>query len=81
MSFAPSALAEDVKGSRELRSGPRDEPRSNGRREEKAEKPRFMFNIADGGFTGEGVFLTPTFHWDLLILVGFLILPEAFNSK
>ncbi|KAJ1071675.1 hypothetical protein K5549_001967 [Capra hircus] len=44
--------AEDVKGERELRSGPpRDEPRSNGRREEKAEKPRFMFNIADGGFT------------------------------
>lgn len=43
---------EDVKGERELRSGPpRDEPRSNGRREEKAEKPRFMFNIADGGFT------------------------------
>ncbi|XP_046946068.1 chromodomain-helicase-DNA-binding protein 3 isoform X11 [Lynx rufus] len=44
--------AEDVKGDRELRPGPpRDEPRSNGRREEKAEKPRFMFNIADGGFT------------------------------
>ncbi|XP_023385665.1 chromodomain-helicase-DNA-binding protein 3 isoform X11 [Pteropus vampyrus] len=43
---------EDVKGDRELRPGPpRDEPRSNGRREEKAEKPRFMFNIADGGFT------------------------------
>nr|XP_045231333.1 chromodomain-helicase-DNA-binding protein 3 isoform X10 [Macaca fascicularis] len=43
--------AEDVKGDRELRPGPRDEPRSNGRREEKTEKPRFMFNIADGGFT------------------------------
>ncbi|EHB04505.1 Chromodomain-helicase-DNA-binding protein 3 [Heterocephalus glaber] len=43
---------EDVKGDRELRPGPpRDEPRSNGRREEKVEKPRFMFNIADGGFT------------------------------
>lgn len=55
MSLAPSALTEDVKGGRELRLGPpRDEPRSNGRREEKAEKPRFMFNIADGGFTGEG---------------------------
>uniref|UniRef100_A0A8B9E783 DNA helicase n=4 Tax=Neognathae TaxID=8825 RepID=A0A8B9E783_ANSCY len=26
-------------------------PRANGRREDKAEKPRFMFNIADGGFT------------------------------
>ncbi|PNI36812.1 CHD3 isoform 8 [Pan troglodytes] len=43
--------SEDVKGDRELRPGPRDEPRSNGRREEKTEKPRFMFNIADGGFT------------------------------
>lgn len=44
--------AEDVKGDRELRPGPpRDELRSNGRREEKVEKPRFMFNIADGGFT------------------------------
>lgn len=42
---------EDAKGDRELRPGPRDEPRSSGRREEKAEKPRFMFNIADGGFT------------------------------
>ncbi|XP_075417003.1 chromodomain-helicase-DNA-binding protein 3 isoform X2 [Tenrec ecaudatus] len=44
--------AEDGKGDRELRPGPpRDESRSNGRREERAEKPRFMFNIADGGFT------------------------------
>ncbi|XP_045149469.1 chromodomain-helicase-DNA-binding protein 3 isoform X7 [Echinops telfairi] len=44
--------SEDGKGDRELRPGPpRDEPRSNGRREERAEKPRFMFNIADGGFT------------------------------
>jgi len=43
---------EDTRGERELRPGPpRDEPRPNGRREEKAEKPRFMFNIADGGFT------------------------------
>lgn len=55
MSSAPSVLAEDMKGERELRPGlPRDEPRPNGRREEKAEKPRFMFNIADGGFTGGG---------------------------
>lgn len=54
MSFALSVLAEDAKGDRELRAGSRDEPRSNGRREEKAEKPRFMFNIADGGFTGRG---------------------------
>uniref|UniRef100_A0A452QM02 Chromodomain helicase DNA binding protein 3 n=1 Tax=Ursus americanus TaxID=9643 RepID=A0A452QM02_URSAM len=52
VSSAPSVLAEDMKGERELRPGlPRDEPRPNGRREEKAEKPRFMFNIADGGFT------------------------------
>lgn len=51
MSFALSALAEDIKGDRELRPGPH-EARSNGRREEKVEKPRFMFNIADGGFTG-----------------------------
>ncbi|XP_075417004.1 chromodomain-helicase-DNA-binding protein 3 isoform X3 [Tenrec ecaudatus] len=44
--------SEDGKGDRELRPGPpRDESRSNGRREERAEKPRFMFNIADGGFT------------------------------
>lgn len=61
MSSVPSALAEDGKGSRELRSGPRDELRSNGRREEKAEKPRFMFNIADGGFTGGWVSLTATY--------------------
>uniref|UniRef100_A0A5F8H404 Chromodomain helicase DNA binding protein 3 n=1 Tax=Monodelphis domestica TaxID=13616 RepID=A0A5F8H404_MONDO len=43
---------EEHKGERESRLGPsRDESRSNGRREEKSEKPRFMFNIADGGFT------------------------------
>lgn len=78
MSSVLSALAEDVKGGRELRPGPRDEPRANGRREEKAEKPRFMFNIADGGFTGGWcLLLPPIFHWDLLILMGFLFLPEA----
>ncbi|XP_052053519.1 chromodomain-helicase-DNA-binding protein 3 isoform X4 [Apodemus sylvaticus] len=44
--------SEDVRADRELRLGtPRDEPRPSGRREEKMEKPRFMFNIADGGFT------------------------------
>lgn len=42
-------LAEEVKAEKE----PKLEPRANGRREDKAEKPRFMFNIADGGFTGE----------------------------
>ncbi|XP_056359627.1 chromodomain-helicase-DNA-binding protein 3-like [Oenanthe melanoleuca] len=30
---------------------PRPDPRPNGRRDERTEKPRFMFNIADGGFT------------------------------
>ncbi|NXL68031.1 CHD3 protein, partial [Chordeiles acutipennis] len=34
---------------------PKLETRANGRRDDKAEKPRFMFNIADGGFTGEWV--------------------------
>ncbi|XP_010019688.1 PREDICTED: chromodomain-helicase-DNA-binding protein 3-like, partial [Nestor notabilis] len=39
--------AEEVKAEKE----PKPEPRANGRRDDKAEKPRFMFNIADGGFT------------------------------
>ncbi|NWI40517.1 CHD3 protein, partial [Picathartes gymnocephalus] len=38
---------EEVKAEKE----PRPDPRPNGRRDDKAEKPRFMFNIADGGFT------------------------------
>lgn len=60
MSFALFGLAEDVRADRELRLGPpRDEPRPNGRREEKVEKPRFMFNIADGGFTGVRSCLLP----------------------
>ncbi|XP_070583601.1 chromodomain-helicase-DNA-binding protein 3 isoform X3 [Erythrolamprus reginae] len=29
----------------------RDENRNNGKKEDRVEKPRFMFNIADGGFT------------------------------
>ncbi|XP_073182881.1 chromodomain-helicase-DNA-binding protein 3 isoform X2 [Lepidochelys kempii] len=29
----------------------KEESKANGRKEDKAEKPRFMFNIADGGFT------------------------------
>lgn len=63
MRFALFGLAEDVKADRELRLGPpRDEPRPNGRREEKVEKPRFMFNIADGGFTGVGSCLLPAPH-------------------
>ncbi|XP_040513149.1 LOW QUALITY PROTEIN: chromodomain-helicase-DNA-binding protein 3-like, partial [Gallus gallus] len=39
--------AEEVKAEKE----PKAEPRANGRRDDRAEKPRFMFNIADGGFT------------------------------
>ncbi|KAL8177096.1 UNVERIFIED_CONTAM: choline dehydrogenase 3, partial [Gekko kuhli] len=31
--------------------GIKDDNRNNGKRDDKAEKPRFMFNIADGGFT------------------------------
>ncbi|NWX40504.1 CHD3 protein, partial [Steatornis caripensis] len=42
---------EEVKAEKE----PKLEVRANGRRDDKAEKPRFMFNIADGGFTGERV--------------------------
>lgn len=42
---------EEVKAEKE----PKLEARANGRRDDKAEKPRFMFNIADGGFTGEWV--------------------------
>ncbi|NWR60836.1 CHD3 protein, partial [Bucorvus abyssinicus] len=40
---------EEVKAEKE----PKLEARPNGRRDDKAEKPRFMFNIADGGFTGQ----------------------------
>lgn len=31
----------------------KDESRNSCKKEDKAEKPRFMFNIADGGFTGK----------------------------
>ncbi|KAM6453161.1 chromodomain-helicase-DNA-binding protein 3 isoform 2-T2 [Liasis olivaceus] len=46
----------DVKAEREMAKEPRvgsikDENRNNGKKEDKTEKPRFMFNIADGGFT------------------------------
>uniref|UniRef100_A0A8U7NU87 Uncharacterized protein n=1 Tax=Corvus moneduloides TaxID=1196302 RepID=A0A8U7NU87_CORMO len=43
----PDPKREEVKAEKE----PRPDPRPNGRRDDKAEKPRFMFNIADGGFT------------------------------
>ncbi|XP_044273101.1 chromodomain-helicase-DNA-binding protein 3 isoform X2 [Varanus komodoensis] len=47
---------EETKAEREMGKEPRtgaikDENRNNGKKEDKAEKPRFMFNIADGGFT------------------------------
>ncbi|GAB0201163.1 chromodomain-helicase-DNA-binding protein 3-like [Grus japonensis] len=43
----PDPKREEVKAEKE----PKLEARANGRRDDKAEKPRFMFNIADGGFT------------------------------
>eukprot|EP00076_Gallus_gallus_P036220 XP_025001758.1 LOW QUALITY PROTEIN: chromodomain-helicase-DNA-binding protein 3-like [Gallus gallus] len=43
----PDPKREEVKAEKE----PKVEPRANGRRDDRAEKPRFMFNIADGGFT------------------------------
>uniref|UniRef100_A0A452I1S5 Uncharacterized protein n=1 Tax=Gopherus agassizii TaxID=38772 RepID=A0A452I1S5_9SAUR len=49
-------LAEEVKVEKEAGKEPRmgsikEESKANGRKEDKADKPRFMFNIADGGFT------------------------------
>uniref|UniRef100_A0A670KE01 Chromodomain helicase DNA binding protein 3 n=1 Tax=Podarcis muralis TaxID=64176 RepID=A0A670KE01_PODMU len=54
--FFPSLLQEEAKAEREPGKEPKassikDENRNNGKKEEKTEKPRFMFNIADGGFT------------------------------
>lgn len=45
----PPPPAEEVKAEKE----PKLEARPNGRRDDRTEKPRFMFNIADGGFTGQ----------------------------
>ncbi|XP_062993455.1 chromodomain-helicase-DNA-binding protein 3 isoform X2 [Elgaria multicarinata webbii] len=50
------AKKEEAKAEREAGKEPRassvkDENRNNGKKEDKSEKPRFMFNIADGGFT------------------------------
>ncbi|XP_054848530.1 chromodomain-helicase-DNA-binding protein 3 isoform X4 [Eublepharis macularius] len=47
---------EEVKPERESGKEPRsgnvkEDSRNNGKKEDKADKPRFMFNIADGGFT------------------------------
>lgn len=48
-------ITEDVKGEREagkeLKAPKEEAPRGNGK--PASERPRFMFNIADGGFTGE----------------------------
>ncbi|XP_030402152.1 chromodomain-helicase-DNA-binding protein 3 isoform X2 [Gopherus evgoodei] len=53
---ASLVLAEEVKVEKEAGKEPRmgsikEESKANGRKEDKADKPRFMFNIADGGFT------------------------------
>nr|XP_028557793.1 chromodomain-helicase-DNA-binding protein 3 isoform X2 [Podarcis muralis] len=45
------AKAEREPGKEPKASSIKDENRNNGKKEEKTEKPRFMFNIADGGFT------------------------------
>ncbi|XP_053905484.1 chromodomain-helicase-DNA-binding protein 3 isoform X2 [Malaclemys terrapin pileata] len=47
---------EEVKMEKEAGKEPKlgnikEESKANGRKEDKADKPRFMFNIADGGFT------------------------------
>ncbi|XP_067411263.1 chromodomain-helicase-DNA-binding protein 3 isoform X2 [Emydura macquarii macquarii] len=47
---------EEVKADKEVGKEPKagsvkEEAKANGRKEDKADKPRFMFNIADGGFT------------------------------
>ncbi|XP_068785462.1 chromodomain-helicase-DNA-binding protein 3 isoform X2 [Struthio camelus] len=49
----PDMKREEPKAEKEPKVGSlKEETRAtNGRREDKAEKPRFMFNIADGGFT------------------------------
>ncbi|XP_039355998.1 chromodomain-helicase-DNA-binding protein 3 isoform X7 [Mauremys reevesii] len=48
--------SEEVKVEKEAGKEPKagsvkEESKANGRKEDKADKPRFMFNIADGGFT------------------------------
>uniref|UniRef100_A0A452I0D4 Uncharacterized protein n=1 Tax=Gopherus agassizii TaxID=38772 RepID=A0A452I0D4_9SAUR len=56
--IAPTWAGEEpgVKVEKEAGKEPRmgsikEESKANGRKEDKADKPRFMFNIADGGFT------------------------------
>uniref|UniRef100_A0ABM5EJC5 Chromodomain-helicase-DNA-binding protein 3 isoform X5 n=1 Tax=Pogona vitticeps TaxID=103695 RepID=A0ABM5EJC5_9SAUR len=52
----PEMKKEESKTEREMGKEPKagsikDENRNSGKKDEKTEKPRFMFNIADGGFT------------------------------
>uniref|UniRef100_A0A8C8SN17 Chromodomain helicase DNA binding protein 3 n=1 Tax=Pelusios castaneus TaxID=367368 RepID=A0A8C8SN17_9SAUR len=48
----PEELKADKEPGKEPKVGSiKEEGRANGRKEDKADKPRFMFNIADGGFT------------------------------
>lgn len=81
MNFALLGPAEDVRADRELRLGtPREQPRPSGRREEKAEKPRFMFNIADGGFTGVRRCLSPAPHCVCVQSCLLHLIPSTFNE-
>ncbi|KAF7236777.1 Chromodomain-helicase-DNA-binding protein 3 [Varanus komodoensis] len=74
---------EETKAEREMGKEPRtgaikDENRNNGKKEDKAEKPRFMFNIADGGFTGKHGYA----RWqDIQNDNQFAIINEPFKSE
>ena len=52
------SITEEVKGEKdagkEVKAAEEEAPKGNGR--PPVERPRFMFNIADGGFTGESGF-------------------------
>lgn len=52
---ATAAFTEDVKGEKDAgkEAKPAREETAKGNGRPPAERPRFMFNIADGGFTGE----------------------------
>lgn len=47
-----AVFAEDLKGEKDA-GKPSKEETAKGNGKPPAERPRFMFNIADGGFTGE----------------------------
>lgn len=55
MNHPPAVSTEDVKGEKdagkEAKAAKEEVAKGNGK--PPAERPRFMFNIADGGFTGE----------------------------